>query len=118
MKELEHLLDNNGEGQIGRVIIEECDTVPTENRLWHAVMDRQVIYGPVESPDLILRWLSEPITLSEAANFQSLAYSTLAQAAREGRIEARQHGKIWLTTRKAIERAVEEGKLKPRHKDS
>lgn len=113
MKELEHLLDDNGEGQIGRILIEECDTETCESRLWHAVVGRQEIYGPVESPDLILRWLCEPITLSEAA-LHSLAYSTLAQAAREGRIEARRSGATWLTTRVAIEQAIEEGKLRPR----
>jgi len=62
--------------------------------------------------------LQRPITLPEAINFYPIAYSTLAQAAREGRIEAEQHGKIWFTTRAAIEQAIEEGKLKPRHKDS
>jgi len=53
-------------------------------------------------------------TISEAAEEYSLAYSTLAQAAREGRIKAQQHGKIWLTTRAAIEEAIEAGRLRPR----
>lgn len=56
------------------------------------------------------------ITLSEAAIIYPLAYSTLAQAAREGRIEARQSGpKTWITTRASIEQAIAEGKLRPRN---
>jgi hypothetical protein len=56
----------------------------------------------------------DPLTLSEATAIYPLAYATLAQAARESRIEAEQHGKIWLTTRTAIEEAIEAGRLKPR----
>ena len=56
------------------------------------------------------------ITLSQAVEAYSLAYSTLAQAAREGRLKARRSGKIWLTTQAAIEAAIEEGKLRPRKK--
>lgn len=57
-----------------------------------------------------------PITLAEAIEFfPNIAYSTLAQAAREGRVEARQSGpKTWITTRAAIEQAIEEGKVRPR----
>lgn len=54
------------------------------------------------------------LTISEAAQEYSLAYSTLAQAVREGRVVAQQHGKIWLTTKAAIEEAIEAGRLKPR----
>lgn len=55
------------------------------------------------------------ITLAQAAEFYPLAYSTLAQAAREGRLDARKAGpKTWLTTRAAIEEAIEEGRLRPR----
>lgn len=57
----------------------------------------------------------ETVTLTEAASLYPLAYSTLAQAAREGRIEARQSGpKTWITTRAAIEYAIANGKLRPR----
>ena len=62
-----------------------------------------------------IRWeYDDPITLSEAAKLYPLAYATLAQAAREGRLETRRSGKIWLTTRTAIERAIEKGNLRPR----
>lgn len=54
------------------------------------------------------------ITLAEAADLFPLAYSTLAEAAREGRIKARKSGDVWLTTREAIEEAIREGKLRPR----
>ena len=53
------------------------------------------------------------MSLSEAADLSGLAYSTLAQAAREGRIEARRSGATWLTTRVAIKEAIEKGHLKP-----
>ena len=57
----------------------------------------------------------DAITLFEAEELYPLAYSTLAQAAREGRLKARKSGpKIWLTTRAAIEEAIEAGRLKPR----
>lgn len=55
-----------------------------------------------------------PIGLREAARYCGLAYSTLAQAAREGRLEARQTGATWLTSRAAIDEAIENGKLRPR----
>ena len=70
-------------------------------------------YGGESAADI--RWeYDDPLTLSEAATIYPLAYATLAQAAREGRFEAEQHGKIWLTTRSAIERAIEAGRLRPR----
>jgi len=52
----------------------------------------------------------ESITLREAADLYPLAYSTLAQYAREGRFEARRSGATWLTTMRAIEAAG----IKPR----
>ena len=55
------------------------------------------------------------ITLTEAAELYPLAYSTLAQAAREGRLECRRSGpKTWITTRAAVEEAIANGKLRPR----
>jgi len=56
----------------------------------------------------------QPITLIEAARIYPLAYATLAQAAREGRIAARQSGATWITSRAAIEAAIESGRLRPR----
>ena len=56
------------------------------------------------------------ITLPEAARLYPLAYATLAQAVREGRLEAWRSGVTWLTTRAAIERDIAEGKLRPRPK--
>ncbi|MBU2177564.1 MAG: helix-turn-helix domain-containing protein [Gammaproteobacteria bacterium] len=56
------------------------------------------------------------ISLSEAAEYCGLAYSTLAQAIREGRLKGRRAGpKTWLTTRQAIEDAILSHKLRPRH---
>ncbi len=60
--------------------------------------------------------LSDVLTLREAASLYPLAYATLAQAAREGRIEARKSDGTWLTTKQAIENAIEQGKLRPRKK--
>lgn len=69
---------------------------------------------PNEQP-AAFAWLhKQPITLAEAAALYPVAYSTLAEAAREGRLQARQSGATWLTTRGAIERAIREGKLRPR----
>jgi len=45
----------------------------------------------------------DAITLAEAAQLYPLAYSTLAQYARTGRLRARQSGSTWLTTRRDIE---------------
>lgn len=60
-------------------------------------------------------WLQrQPITLAEAADLYPIAYSTLAEAAREGRLQARQSGATWLTTRADVDRAIAEGTLRPR----
>lgn len=60
-------------------------------------------------------WLQrQQITLAEVAELYPVAYSTLAEAAREGRLQARQSGATWLTTREAVDRAIAEGKLRPR----
>lgn len=69
---------------------------------------------PNEQP-AAFAWLhKQPITLAEAAALYPIAYSTLAEAAREGRLQARQSGATWLTTREAVDRAIAEGKLRPR----
>jgi hypothetical protein len=62
--------------------------------------------------------LDAPITLPQAARLYPLAYSTLIQAAREGRLEAHQvpFTRVWLTTRAAIEAAIAAGRLRPRRK--
>lgn len=57
------------------------------------------------------------LSLSEAAERIGMAYSTLAQAAREGRLEARRVGRgkgVWLTTLAAAREAVAKGRLRPR----
>lgn len=64
-----------------------------------------------------LNSLMRPVTLPHIAQSYPFAYSTIAQAAREGRIEAWRSGATWLTTRAAIEEAIEEGRLRPRKKD-
>lgn len=58
--------------------------------------------------------LKSVVTISEAASILKLSYDSLVKAAREGRIEARQSGQVWLTTLKAIETAIEVGTLRPR----
>ena len=57
--------------------------------------------------------LSNVLTLREAARLYPLAYSTLAQAAREGRLPARKSNGTWLTTKQAIEEAIQAGRLQP-----
>ena len=58
--------------------------------------------------------IDDVITLAEAAEIYPLAYSSLAQAAREHRIDARRSGTTWLTTRSSIEHAITTGQLHPR----
>ena len=58
--------------------------------------------------------LKDCLTLREAAKLYPLAYSTLAQAAKEGRLKARKSDGTWLTTRQEIEKAIERGSLRPR----
>lgn len=82
----------------------------TEIPEWFDSHDRRLLIEMISNSFEIV------ITLGQAAEFFPLAYSTLAQAAREGRIKARRSGKVWLTTQAAIEEAIEEGKLKPRRR--
>lgn len=63
----------------------------------------------------------EFITLTEASELYPLAYATLAQAAREGRLDVLKLGGgpkekvgFYLTTHEAVERAIADGKLRPR----
>jgi hypothetical protein len=58
--------------------------------------------------------MNDTITLAGAAKLYPLAYSTLAQAAREGRLACTRSGSTWLTTLTAIEQAIEDGSLRPR----
>lgn len=51
--------------------------------------------------------VNEVITLAEAAEDYPLAYATLAQYAREGKLQARRSGSTWLTTRWDVERLLE-----------
>lgn len=55
-----------------------------------------------------------PILLSRAAQYAQVAYSTLAQAAREGRILSWRIGADWFTTQRAIDQAIQDGALRPR----
>jgi excisionase family DNA binding protein len=57
------------------------------------------------------------MTITEAAEYVGLAYSTLAQAAREGRVDAWRSGATWLTTVEALEEALEAGRIRPRRKE-
>lgn len=58
--------------------------------------------------------LQSVVTVSEAASILNLSYNSLAKAAREGRIQARQSGSVWLTTINAVKAAIEAGTLRPR----
>lgn len=60
--------------------------------------------------------LQSVVTVSEAASILKLSYDSLVKAAREGRIQARQSGSVWLTTIKSVETAIEAGTLRPREK--
>lgn len=53
------------------------------------------------------------ITLAEAAKLINLSYRTLQGAALDGRLEARKSAGTWLTTRRALQAAIEAGKLRP-----
>jgi len=55
-----------------------------------------------------------PITIKEAASRFSIPYSTLAQAAREGRIEVTRQFGVWLTSEDAIESAMDKGSIRRR----
>jgi excisionase family DNA binding protein len=58
--------------------------------------------------------VNNAMTLSEAATAYGLAYSTLAQAVREHRLNARRSGSTWLTTEDDMNQAIASGRLKPR----
>jgi hypothetical protein len=65
-------------------------------------------------PDEVRAVVDEPeIGLEQAADEFGLAYSTLAQAAREGRVRARREEGQWRVTRTAMSEAVENGRLRP-----
>lgn len=53
-------------------------------------------------------------TLAELADKMGLSYDSIAKAAREGRIQARQSGATWLSTIRAVSQAIETGHLRPR----
>ena len=57
-----------------------------------------------------------PITLKEASARFGVPYSTLAQAVREGRVEARREKGTWLVSEDAMRVALESGRLRPRRK--
>lgn len=58
--------------------------------------------------------IEEVMTLKHAAQLSGIAYTTLVQAAREGRLRSRRTSFTWLTTRKWIVEAINNGTLKPR----
>jgi hypothetical protein len=60
--------------------------------------------------------MDEAITLTEAAHYAGLAYSSIAQAAREGRIKTRRSAGVWLTTRQDVLDAIGSDTLRPRSK--
>jgi hypothetical protein len=52
--------------------------------------------------------------LSVLSERMSIGYDTLARAARDGRLLARQSGVTWLSTSAAVEAALDAGRLRPR----
>lgn len=56
----------------------------------------------------------DTMTLSDAAKVVGMAYPSLAEAVREGRLKAWKSGKTWLTTRAYLKDAVDKGTLRPR----
>lgn len=55
--------------------------------------------------------------LHRLAEVVGIPYDTLVKAAREGRLEARRSGTPWLSTRRAVEEAIEAGGMKGRSED-
>ena len=58
-----------------------------------------------------------PMTLKRASKEFKVPYSTIAQAAREGRLETTREVGTWLTTRQGMIDALKNGRLRPRKKD-
>lgn len=69
--------------------------------------------GPL-MPEAIEALLDHVMTISELAEGAGLSYDSLAKAAREGRLQARQSGSTWLSTIAAVRNAIEAGTLRPR----
>ena len=92
-------------------IISICDT-------WH--VDGKMVGGDQS----LFRYLVEsfnldrfiPLTLMGAAERFNIPYSTIAQAAREGRLPARRETGTWLTTGDAVQNAIADGRLRPRRR--
>jgi excisionase family DNA binding protein len=69
--------------------------------------------------------MDDIMTIEEAAKYIGLAYSTLAQAVREGRVGplkdgrvgARRSGSTWLIRIEALEEALEAGRIRPRRRE-
>jgi hypothetical protein len=55
-------------------------------------------------------------TLSVLSDQTGIGYDTLARAARDGRLLARQSGVTWLSTESAVQAALKLGHLQPREK--
>lgn len=92
----------------GFYAVSQRDDIPPHSQLLgpsaahaHAHLD--------EMHDLMME---QVITLAEAAEIFGLNYQTLRSAVREERIDARQSGATWLTTRAAIKKAVSQRKLR------
>lgn len=57
----------------------------------------------------------EEMSLPTAAELFDIAYPSLAQAAREGRVAARTLGRQWFVTANAIREAIATGRIRPRN---
>jgi excisionase family DNA binding protein len=56
-------------------------------------------------------------TMVALAELTDIGYDTLVKACREGRLQARQSGSTWLSTREAVQAALKAGTIQPRNKD-
>ena len=84
-------------------------SVDTDRRPPHAIaLGPTAAHAHAALDELYDLALSRPITLTEAHEFFPwVGRSTLNEWARTGKIQAHRSGKVWITTRAAIEAAIE-----------
>jgi len=79
------------------------DNVDSETYTYHIYKTGDII---AEIPNDAFRFIFE-ITLSEASDIYGIPYPTLAEWSRIGKLDARKSGGTWLTTKQAVEIAIE-----------
>lgn len=91
--------------------MEDFHNPATQN--WAIEGDSILNRGPW-SRDAIEAMLNEVMTARELSEGMDIPYDSLVKAAREGRIQARQSGSVWLSTIAAVQQAIQAGTLRPR----